>query len=180
MVEEVRPGIAFCFATTEVDRISAALRSRLFEIEIRPLGLDKGITFLRNIANKEEIQYEDEALALLAGLGQGQPRNLLQALDQVREVGDVTREQVREVFGIDQSEKLVDYLMALAEGDFARQTQVISTWNEDLREQVRLVQLFLLSLYYNDLLKIRLILDPMVASITALERQPIVLAFKAS
>jgi DNA polymerase III subunit gamma/tau len=179
MVEEVRPGIAFCFATTEVDRISAALRSRLFEIEIRPLGLDQGITFLRNIANKEEIQYEDEALALLAGLGQGQPRNLLQALDQVREVGDVTREQVRGVFGIDQSEKLVAYFMALAEGDFARQTQVISTWNEDLREQVRLLQLFLLSLYYNDLLKIRLILDPMVASITALERQPIVLAFKA-
>ena len=56
--------------------------------------------------------------------------------------------------------------MALAEGDFARQTQVISTWNEDLKKQVRLVQLFLLSLYYNNLLKIRLILDPMVASIT--------------
>ena len=77
MVEEVRPGIAFCFATTEVDRISAALRSRLFEIEIRPLGLDKGITFLRNIANKEGIRYDDEALVLLAGFGHGQPRNLL-------------------------------------------------------------------------------------------------------
>jgi DNA polymerase-3 subunit gamma/tau len=179
MVEEVQPDIAFCFATTEVDRISAALRSRLFEIEIRPLGLDRAITFLRNIANKEGIQYEDEALALLAGLGQGQPRNLLQALDQVHEVGNVTREQVRDVFGIDQSEKLVDYFMALAEGDFARQTEVISTWNEDLKEQVRLVQLFLLSLYYNDLLKIRLILDPMVDSITNLERQPIFPAFKA-
>ena len=69
--------------------------------------------------------------------------------------------------------------MALAEGDFARQTQVISTWNEDLKEKVRLVQLFLLSLYYNNLLKIRLILDPMVDSITALERQPIFQAFKA-
>ena len=179
MVEEPKPGIAFCFATTEVDRISAALRSRLFPIEIRPLGLDQGITFLRNIANKEGIRYDDEALVLLAGLGHGQPRNLLQALDQVREFGDVTGEQVRNVFGIDQSEKLVAYFMALAEGDFARQTQVISTWNEDLKEQVRLVQLFLLSLYYNDLLKTRLILDPMVDSITALERQPIVLAFKA-
>ena len=49
-------------------------------------------------------------------------------LDQVRELGDVTRELVRVHFGIDQSEKLVDYFMALAEGDFARQTQVISTW----------------------------------------------------
>jgi DNA polymerase III subunit gamma/tau len=179
MVEEPKPGIAFCFATTEVDRISKALRSRLFPMEIRPLGLDQGITFLRDIANKEGIQYEDEALALLAGLGQGQPRNLLQALDQVREVGDVTREQVRGVFGIDQNEKLVDYFMALAEGDFARQTQVISAWNEDLKEKVRLVQLFLLSLYYNNLLEIRLILDPMVDSITALERQPIFPAFKA-
>jgi DNA polymerase-3 subunit gamma/tau len=97
MVEEPKPGIAFCFATTEVDRISKALRSRLFDIEIRPLGLDLGITFLRDIADKEGIPYEDEALALLAGLGQGQPRNLLQALDQVREVGDVTREQVRNI-----------------------------------------------------------------------------------
>jgi DNA polymerase III subunit gamma/tau len=179
MVEEVQPRIAFCFATTAVDRISKALRSRLFEIEIRPLGFGRAIEFLRDIADKEGIRYEPEALALLAGLSQGQPRNLLQALDQVREVGDVTREQVREVFGIDQSEKLVDYFMALAEGDFARQTQVISTWNEDLKEKVRLIQLFLLSLYYNDLLKIQLILDPMVHSITALERQPIVPAFKA-
>jgi DNA polymerase III subunit gamma/tau len=110
MVEEPPPGIAFCFATTEVDRISKALRSRLFPMEIRPLGLGQAITFLRDIANKEGIQPEpeDEALALLAGRGQGQPRDLLQALDQVREFGDVTREQVRVVFGIDQSEKLVN------------------------------------------------------------------------
>ena len=84
MVEEPKPGIAFCFATTEVDRISKALRSRLFPIEIRPLGLDLAITFLRDIANREGIQYETEALALLAGRGEGQPRDLLQALDQVR------------------------------------------------------------------------------------------------
>ena len=181
LVEEPPPGIVFCFATTEFDRISKALRSRLFKIEIRPLGLDRGITFLRDIANKEGIQPEPEteALALLAGLGQGLPRDILQALDQVREVGDVTRERVRAHFGIDQSEKLVDYFMALAEGDFARQTQVISTWNEDLKKQVRLVQLFLLSLYYNNLLTIYLILDPMVASITDLERQPIFQAFGA-
>src|ERR1700680_2688534 len=71
------------------------------------------------------------------------------------------------------------YFMALAEGDFSRQTQVISAWNEDLREKVRLVQLFLLSLYYNNLLENRLILDPMVDSITALDRQPIFQAFGA-
>ena len=179
LVEEPPPGIVFCFATTEFDRISKALRSRLLPMEIRPLGLDRGITFLRDIANKEGIQYEDEALVLLVGVGQGLPRDVLQALDQVRELGDVTRELVRVHFGIDQSEKLVDYFMALAEGDFARQTQVISTWNEDLKEKVRLVQLFLLSLYYKNLLGRRLILDPMVDSITALERQPILQAFKA-
>ena len=137
------------------------------------------LTFLRDIANKEGIQYEDEALVLLVGVGQGLPRDVLQALDQVRELGDVTRELVRVHFGIDQSEKLVDYFMALAEGDFARQTQVISTWNEDLKKQVRLVQLFLLSLYYKNLLKSCLILDPIVDSINALERQPILQAFKA-
>jgi hypothetical protein len=178
-VEEPQPGVAFCFATTEVDRISEALRSRLFEIEIRPLGLAQSITFLRNIANKEGIRYEDEALPLLAGLGQGQHRNLLQALDQVRELGDVTRERVRWIFGIDQNEKLLHYFMALAEGDFARQTSVISNWNEDLKEKVRLVQFFLLSLYYKNLLNVRLILDPIIDSITALERQPILPAFKA-
>jgi DNA polymerase III subunit gamma/tau len=178
MVEEPKPGIAFCFATTAVDQISEALRSRLFEIEIRPLGLGQAADFLRDIAAREGIRHKEGALEVLAGLGKGQPRNLLQALDQVREVGDVTRDQVREIFGIDQSEKLVDYFMVLAEGDFARQTQVISTWNEDLKEKVRLVQLFLLSLYYNDLCSLRLILDPLVDSITASERRPIVSAFK--
>ena len=65
LVEEPPPGIVFCFATTEFDQISKALRSRLLQMEIRPLGLELGTKFLRNIANTEGIHYEDEALALL-------------------------------------------------------------------------------------------------------------------
>jgi DNA polymerase III subunit gamma/tau len=179
-VEEAKPGVIFCFATTEFNRIRRALQSRLAHLEVRPLSASDAISFLKIAADKEGIEYEPSALALLAGLKQGYPRDLLIGLEQVYEPGSgpLTTKQVREVFDVDHTQVLVEYFLALADGDFARQTQLMSNWGEPPAEKVKWVSAFLLALYYNDLFGKQLVVDALIHSIQQQERVEILDGFQ--
>jgi DNA polymerase III subunit gamma/tau len=177
-VDNAGPKTAFCFATTSFDRISKALRSRLDWLELRPLSRSESIKFLERIASEEGLKAENEALALIAGLGEGQPRNMLQGLDLVSETGDVTRDRVREVFGVNHTEFLTRYFEALGDGNFSLQTDIFFRWDEAVGTKLKWIQLFLVSLYYNELRHIKLSIDPVITSISSVERNPIISAFR--
>lgn len=182
-VEESPPETSFCFATTAPEDLSDALKSRLVPLRLRPLSIEQSIEYLDEIARSEKISAEAEALALIAGFGEGQPRNMLQALDQVSDGGAgerliVTRDRVIDMFGVSRTEQLCHYFRALADGDFARQTSIFFAWTEAIQVKVRLIQSFLLALYYNDLCSLRVRIDPLIASIRIDERAPIIAAFR--
>ena len=126
-VEEAKPGVIFCFATTEFARIRPALRSRLSPLEVHPLSASDAVGLLKYVADKEGIEYEPSALELLARLKQGYPRDILKGLGQVFEPGSglLTTKQVRKAFDVDHTQVLVAYFLALADGDSARQTQLM-------------------------------------------------------
>lgn len=178
-VEEPQKGVVFCFATTEFGMLRRALRSRLHDLEVRPLSIPLAIGFLQRFADKEGISCQPEALLLLAGLKEGYPRDLLNGLEQVcdPEAGIVTVERVRAVFDVDQTDMLIDYFMALAEGHLAHQTELMVSWREPAREKVRWLRAFLTSLYFNDILSMKVTVDAVIHSITAVERAPIIKSF---
>ena len=166
-VEEAKPGVIFCFATTEFARIRPALRSRLSPLEVHPLSASDAVGLLNYVADKEGIEYEPSALELLARLKQGYPRDILKGLGQVFEPGSglLTTKQVRKAFDVDHTQVLVAYFLALADGDSARQTQLMYHWREPPAEKVKWVSAFLLALYYNDLLGKPLVVDALIHSI---------------
>lgn len=183
MIEDGKPNVSFVFATTVPDRLPDALRSRLRPLRLRPLSLQLSIDYLRALADHEGIPYETDALALLAGLGDGQPRNMLQALDQVSEGGTghrlaVTRERVVDMFGVSRTEHLCAYLLALGEGAFTRQMRLFFEWPEPIAQKAMLVQQLLLDLYLNDIRGIGVPIDALIASIRPDERRPILDAFR--
>ncbi|TXN01978.1 AAA family ATPase [Methylobacterium sp. WL64] len=179
-VEEPQPRVIFCFATTEFDAIPTALRSRLFHLEVRPLPPDLAIRFLRTFADREGIAYEPEALALLASLKHGYPRDLLIGLEQVYDPdgGMLTVARVREVFDVDHTDVLVDYFLALADGDFARQTKTIFAWREPPIERVRWVRAFLTALYYTELIGLDVTVEPSLSAIASRDRTRIIERFR--
>jgi DNA polymerase III subunit gamma/tau len=182
-VEDTPADTCFCFATTAFERLSAALRSRLFALRLRPLPLERSVQYLSEIARKERIDFEPEALSLLAGLGEGQPRNMLQALDQVSDDGRaerarVTRDSVIAMFGISGTDVLCKYFVALGRGDFAQQSKLFFEWNEPVREKARLVQLLLVAMYYNDIQKAEVFIDPLISSIRTSDREKVLSAFR--
>lgn len=160
-------------ATTEAERLPETLRSRLQPIEIRPLSPAASIQYLREITIKEAIRAETDALAVLGALKRGHPRDLLRGLQQVASVQPITRDHVLKVFGVGLIDHLLRLGAALASGDLAAQLQAFSDWPEGTATKLRYLQLFLLSLYYNQVLKLSVILDPLIDAITPAERAPI-------
>lgn len=176
-IEDRDESIVFCFATTEFERIRPALRSRLLPLEVRPLAVDVAIEWLRAIADEHRIAIDDDALTLLAGIRDGYPRDLINGLELVRDndIAVITANHVKEVFGLDHTEMLVRYFMAVAEGDYAEQLKVVSVaWRRPTGEKIRWIQAFLTSTYYNEILGIRLRVDAAVESIGAEKRMPVI------
>jgi DNA polymerase III subunit gamma/tau len=172
-VEEAPDGVSFCFATTAVDRISDALRSRTIDLEIRPLTHEQSIGLLGRTAKSEGLTFSLEALSLLAGLGEHQPRNMLQALDKMGLISDgteITRARVAEVFGVDYIEHLIQYFEALGAGDFAAQTIRFWRWPDTVRSKAKLIQLFIVGFYCVELCELDVSVEPVIASIRRDER----------
>jgi DNA polymerase-3 subunit gamma/tau len=177
-LEEAPAEITYILATTQPERISGALKSRMLELQVHPVSEDKGTALLRRVLNDEgRVDFEDEALTLIWGLGDGQPRNMLQALDQVVIAGSVTRDRVRASFGVADTDSLLQYFIALGEGKFDQQSKRFFEWRASLRRKLSMIQGLLVSIYYNDLTGSRMVVDPLIASIKPTERRPIIEAF---
>ncbi|WP_187278853.1 AAA family ATPase [Methylobacterium sp. WL12] len=178
-VERPARRVLFFFATTEVERVREALRSRLFDLMIRPLPLPAATTFLRFYAEKQRVDCEPGALALLAGLRKGYPRDLLLGLDRVYERGNsrLTVRQVRDAFDIDQTEMLVAYFRALADGDLTQQTELLFGWRESAADRIRWIKAFLISLYYNNIQYRRVVVDGLIEAIPESARTTILDGF---
>ena len=166
-VEKPKDRVIFCFATTEPERIRPTLKSRLQILEVRALSIDLALELLRRVADAEGLVYERGALALLAGLKAGHSRDLLTGLQQVGSDGHlITLERVRFVFDVDHGQVLADYFQALANGDLARQTEIIFSWREPTSEKPRWIQGCLTWLYYNKILHMPLLLDGVIDSMS--------------
>jgi len=81
-LEEPPPHIIFMMATTQAEDIPQTIRSRCQHFSFHAVKFDEIVTQLGAIAAKENIQTDDEALAVLAEAGDGSMRDALSIMDQ--------------------------------------------------------------------------------------------------
>jgi DNA polymerase III subunit gamma/tau len=81
-LEEPPPHIIFMMATTQAEDIPQTIRSRCQHFSFHAVKFDEIVGQLREIAGKENIQTDDEALAVLAEAGDGSMRDALSIMDQ--------------------------------------------------------------------------------------------------
>ncbi|EAQ37528.1 DNA polymerase III gamma and tau subunits [Nitrobacter sp. Nb-311A] len=176
-VEDSKRGIAFAFATTDPWQLTAALRSRLLEIEVRPLDVADAVEFLESIARREGIAYDREGLILLASVKQGHVRDLLGGLEHVAGAfGHVSAENVKSIFCVHHLELLVEYFQALAAGDSEGQMSAMRKWHDPISAKVQGVRALLTSIFYNEILGQKVLIDAFVDSLIS-ERFGIVSGF---
>jgi DNA polymerase-3 subunit gamma/tau len=115
-LEEPPPHIIFMMATTQAEDIPQTIRSRCQHFSFHAVKFDEIMAQLGAIARKENIQADDEALAVLAEAGDGSVRDALSIMDQaIAGCGDrLTGELVRGLVGSVGSELLEELMGTVA------------------------------------------------------------------
>lgn len=113
-LEEPPAHCIFILATTEAHKLPETIISRTQRFNFRPIGTDKTVAHLKNIAKKEKIDIEPGALGLLAEHSGGSFRDAISMLDQLSgSKQPITGDDVRQLLGLPPSDsisKLTEYV----------------------------------------------------------------------
>src|SRR3954451_8182465 len=121
-LEEPPPHVKFVFATTEIRKVPVTILSRCQKFDLRRIETPVLVAHLRGIAEKEKIEIEDAALALIARAAEGSVRDSLSLLDQAIAHEDghaITAESVRGMLGLADRGRVLDLFEKLMAGDIA-------------------------------------------------------------
>ncbi len=108
-LEEPPAHVKFIFATTEVNKVPVTVLSRCQRFDLRRIPAETLHTLFAEIALKEGVTADGDALAMIAGAAEGSARDGLSILDQAiahAEAGGageqphVTADQVRGMLGL--------------------------------------------------------------------------------
>ena len=116
-LEEPPAHVIFILATTEKHKILPTILSRCQIYDFERMTVANTVNHLKHVAEKEGIQYEEEALAVIAEKADGGMRDALSIFDQAASFcqGNITYQKVIEDLNVLDSEyyfRLVDYAMA--------------------------------------------------------------------
>jgi DNA polymerase-3 subunit gamma/tau len=110
-IEEPPPYIVFIFATTEVHKVPATIRSRCQQYNFRMISTGEIKEKLREAAAELGVEAEDRALIWIAKEATGSLRDAYTLLDQVVSFaeGAVTFDRIREKLGVLGIDELNDF-----------------------------------------------------------------------
>jgi len=117
-LEEPPDHIVFMLATTQPEDIPQTIRSRCQHFSFRAVKFDAIVGQLRDLVTRENIEADDDALALLAEAGDGSMRDALSILDQAiaSSSGRLTADSVRNLVGAAPAHILEQVMQAVSEG----------------------------------------------------------------
>ena len=120
-LEEPPEHAKFVFATTEIRKVPVTVLSRCQRFDLRRVEADVLMTHLANIAAKEDVEVEPEALGIIARAAEGSVRDSLSLFDQAiaHAAGPVRADAVRQMLGLADRTRVIDLFDSLARGDIA-------------------------------------------------------------
>jgi DNA polymerase-3 subunit gamma/tau len=120
-LEEPPEHAKFVFATTEIRKVPVTVLSRCQRFDLRRVEADVLMTHLANIAQKEGVEVEPEALGIIARAAEGSVRDSLSLFDQAiaHAAGLVRADAVRQMLGLADRTRVIDLFQHLVRGDIA-------------------------------------------------------------
>jgi DNA polymerase-3 subunit gamma/tau len=107
-IEEPPPYIVFIFATTELHKVPATIKSRCQHFNFRLFTLDVILRLLRNAAGEVGVQADEGALLWIAREATGSMRDAYTLFDQVAAFSDgcITEAKIRDKLGLVGGERM--------------------------------------------------------------------------
>jgi DNA polymerase-3 subunit gamma/tau len=120
-LEEPPEHAKFVFATTEIRKVPVTVLSRCQRFDLRRVEADVLMAHLSNIAAKEGVEAEAEALGIIARAAEGSVRDSLSLFDQAiaHAAGPVRADAVRQMLGLADRTRVIDLFEHLVRGDIA-------------------------------------------------------------
>ncbi|WP_417427881.1 DNA polymerase III subunit gamma/tau [Kiloniella sp.] len=128
-LEEPPEHVVFIFATTEIRKVPVTVLSRCQRFDLRRLEHEELIKLFTMILGKEKIEFEDEAIGLLARAADGSARDGLSLLDQAIALGGgekIESEPIRHMLGMADRTRIFDLYDALMQGDCPESLSILS------------------------------------------------------
>ena len=154
-IEEPPPYIVFIFATTELHKVPATIKSRCQQFNFRLISVETIQEILKKICAENKITAEDDALFWIAKEATGSMRDAFTLFDQVVSfsAGNIRSELIREKLGITGLEKL----NALAENFAANNTQGAFALTDEILSSGVAIEQFVIDLagYFRSLLLLK-------------------------
>ncbi|MBU0926787.1 MAG: DNA polymerase III subunit gamma/tau [Spirochaetes bacterium] len=118
-IEEPPPYIVFMFATTELHKVPATIKSRCQQFNFRLFALDVIRDLLRSAAADLGIEADDDALLWIAREATGSMRDAYTLFDQVASFseGRITAAKIRDKLGLVGSERMGALMGLCVAGD---------------------------------------------------------------
>ena len=121
-LEEPPPHVKFVFATTEIRKVPVTVLSRCQRFDLRRIDSAELAAYLAVLAEKENVEIEESALALIARAAEGSARDSLSLLDQAIAHGEgemITADTVRLMLGLADRGRVLDIFEKLMGGNLA-------------------------------------------------------------
>jgi DNA polymerase-3 subunit gamma/tau len=120
-LEEPPEHAKFVFATTEIRKVPVTVLSRCQRFDLRRVEADVLMAHLANIAKREDVEAEPEALGIIARAAEGSVRDSLSLFDQAiaHAAGPVRADAVRQMLGLADRTRVIDLFDSLVRGDIA-------------------------------------------------------------
>ena len=125
-LEEPPSHVVFILATTDPQKVPETIHSRCQRFDFRRISTEAMVSRLGAICVAEDVEFEGDALDLIAHRAEGGMRNALTSLEQLIAFGDgaVTMEVAERMLGTVDSTDLADIVRAIG----ARDAAACFTW----------------------------------------------------
>lgn len=131
-LEEPPPHVKFLLATTDPQKLPVTVLSRCLQFNLKSMTSEMVVDHLRDILQKEQVNFEDSALLHLGKAAQGSMRDALSLTDQAVAYGQgaIRETEVAEMLGTVDTRQIVALLTALCEQDAEKMLQQVSRLGE--------------------------------------------------
>lgn len=126
-LEEPPSYVKFILATTDPLKLPATVLSRTQHFRFKQISKQNIVKHLEFILSKEGVEYESEALEILARSGSGSLRDTLTLLDQaiVYAQGKLTKSVIADMLGLLDPARIEEIMQIVLSGDRAAMSKVI-------------------------------------------------------
>jgi DNA polymerase III subunit gamma/tau len=103
------------FCTTEPTKIRATIQSRCEEFTLRPITREDILARMKRVLEQEGVTYDEDAVNIVIDYSGGHVRDVLNRLEMMGQLGEITQESVREYLNLSVVSLYYEILLSLGD-----------------------------------------------------------------